>query len=150
MPQAEELASKLHIDEHSPYAIDIQGDFQFDSIAPPDQGVKRSDARNAKKAASAQKQKTAPISKEGSGRSRWKWGNRNTSPAADVPAGDDEKLTQNGEGKTPFALKDISLKIPRGEQQQYQALIWLSLTSKAHWSALLAGLGRGKRLYSSA
>jgi ATP-binding cassette subfamily C (CFTR/MRP) protein 1 len=89
--QAEELKHQLKIDPSAELAINMQGEFQYDSVTPPDQsrpmvfGGPRGRGRPPRDRGKGKKKQPPPPKKE--------------------------------EG-IPFSLRGVNLKIPRGESRQ--------------------------------
>ncbi len=95
------MKRELTIDPNAKVSVDVQGDFQFDSVAPPDQsdagkkfGMRdRAGPKAAKKAAKEKKKLAAERAKQG------------------LPPLEAETPKDPG---VPFALREIDLQIPRG------------------------------------
>ena len=85
----------MDIDPEAKYAIEVDGDFQFDSVDPPDQHAEDKDrkAKNEKKV------------------NRWKFGRKKS----DEEILDEKDNAENEVLQEPFALRDLQLKIPRGK-----------------------------------
>ncbi len=106
MLQSEELKRDININPSSPYAVDVSGSFQFASSEPPDTTIKTVQAgfggmgdkiKDRDKAQKAKKEKKE-AEKEAKRRK-----------TAGLPA------LETAKEREPFALRDINLKIPRGE-----------------------------------
>ena len=119
MLQSEELKRDLVIDPNSKHSIDVMGDFQFDSSAPPDLAVSQtmggfgsggvSDKLKARDAATKlKKEKRAAEKREKKGL-----------PPLVAPKDKEEE-------REPFALRDIDLQIPKGTSCE-DALLKLSV-----------------------
>jgi hypothetical protein len=96
------LKRQILVDRESPYAINIEGAFEFDSAKPPDQGGgkrmgmrDRAGAKDAKKKAKKDKAEAKDRKKKGL-------------PEKVV----EEKKEDDG---VPFSLRGIDFKIHRGE-----------------------------------
>ncbi|ORY22828.1 ABC transporter type 1, transmembrane domain-containing protein [Naematelia encephala] len=100
--RAEELRGHIDVDPSAPDAIRVTGDFQFDSVAPPDQASKgefgardRAGKKEAKKKAAKEKAEAKERKKKG------------------LPSDKADEKEKQEEG-VPFSLRDIDLKVPRG------------------------------------
>ena len=94
------MKREIKIERSSKYSIDVEGDFQFDSVTPPGHGsrqlgrIDRAAAKEAKKQAKKDKKEANSRKKEG------------------LPPVEPKKKVEEG---IPFSLRDINLQIPRGE-----------------------------------
>ncbi|TBU42097.1 multidrug resistance-associated ABC transporter [Dichomitus squalens] len=115
--RAEELAVTYEIDANAEAAIDLDGDFTWETV--------RKDANAVNLAAKFDKDKKGRGRREkGAGKKGGKKGNESLLPtAANTPAGASTPVRSaegGSEGKDkekedkPFELKDVNLKIPRG------------------------------------
>lgn len=89
--------------------MEVQGDFQFDSVAPPDQGVKRSDAKIVLTAKKKKEKKPAS-------RSWLKRGDKDLSSQPEESKVVADKASEEQDEKIPFSLRGIDVKIPRGKR----------------------------------
>ena len=99
------MKREISIDRSANYAIDVKGDFQFDGVAPSEQGGKslgrpdRAGAKEAKKKAAKDKKEAKLRKKQG------------LLPLDPVKPKKDDGI--------PFSLREIDLQIPRGEFETY-------------------------------
>lgn len=102
--RAEELVSDLKIDKNQKMAIKMEGDFEFDSVNPPDTagGAKlgmrdRAGKREKKKQAEKDKKEAKERKKQG------------------LSVIETKKVEKKDEEEgVPFSLRDIALHVPRG------------------------------------
>jgi ATP-binding cassette subfamily C (CFTR/MRP) protein 1 len=108
----------MNIDPDAEYAIDIVGNFRYESATPPDQDKKddekqkKKDAKELKKKekveAEEEKKRKKKLAKEGGGPGLGESG-VGVSEDQTADASEDEQTQQK-----PFELRDIKLKIPAG------------------------------------
>lgn len=98
---SEELPRELQIDESAEYAVEIKGDFSFETAGPPKFDPKKQQRGRDRKAEKAEKDAREKKIKEA--RERRKKG---LPPIVEEAEKKDEE--------EPFALRKIDLKIPRG------------------------------------
>ena len=129
MLQSEELKRDIVIDPSSKYAIDVRGDFQFPDSEPPDLGVPKNTAGGFGGGGMSDKIKEMDKKKK---EKKEKKEAENRAKKGLPPI-----VTEEKKPREPFALRDIDLQIPRGEQP-------LSVSSKAHTvlGALVCIVGR--------
>ncbi|CAD6567059.1 MAG: hypothetical protein TREMPRED_003289 [Tremellales sp. Tagirdzhanova-0007] len=120
MLRADELKSELRIDRSAKYAIDVQGDFQFDGVAPSEQGGKKL-GRPDRAQAKEDKKKAAKDRKEAKLRKK-----QGLLPLDTVKPKKDDGI--------PFSLRNIDLQVPRG------ALVCIVGRVGTGKTALLSGL----------
>ncbi|WVQ83250.1 hypothetical protein IAT38_005389 [Cryptococcus sp. DSM 104549] len=113
--RAEELRSEITIDPASEFAIDVNANFQFESVESPETLEKRQQE---------EKEKEKRINKEDKG-------SKKEDGPGSIPA---EPVGEKDEVKQPFALRDITLRIPRG------ALVCVVGRVGTGKTALLSGL----------
>lgn len=108
--QAEELQSSLHIVDNAANAIEVTGDFQFDSVNAPD--VEASQKSGEQEEATSSDKSSPP---SWFARIEHRFSRDTEVEAGSAKAKEDGDREQDSEVKeTPFALRDIGLHIPRG------------------------------------
>lgn len=112
--RAEETPRKIEVDPREKYAISINGDFQYASATPPENGAQdRMSFRRVAKGKKKTDKKDASKAKGGPDGS--KVSTTGASEASGSAVGDSKKA----ETGIPFALRDISLKVPRGTLSRF-------------------------------
>jgi hypothetical protein len=113
MLRAEELTNSLDIDSLRDLAIDVSGSFQYDSVTPPDNtvgaarggGPRRRGAVGGKDRAAFKEEKAKKQQARNEAKERQKQG---------LPPLETKNEDRKDDG-VPFSLRDIELRIPRGE-----------------------------------
>ncbi len=114
---AEELAEPYTVNEEGKYAIDIDGDYQWENAHNPDTRGPQFDHSKAK--GGNPKEKKEPSPSTSTPRKRKFFGREEKEPALPTTASPDAKdgecdKPNEKEDEKPFELVDLKLQIPRG------------------------------------
>jgi ATP-binding cassette subfamily C (CFTR/MRP) protein 1 len=125
------LKREIIIDDSSPYAIDVNGSFEFDSSKPPDLGGGgKKGGRGIPDRAGKKEEKKQAKKDKAEARERKKKG---LPPKEVIPLTEDEGV--------PFSLRGIDLKIPRGESI-YRLFMHAACTDNRRCTGLYCWEGR--------
>ncbi|EMD36548.1 hypothetical protein CERSUDRAFT_115579 [Gelatoporia subvermispora B] len=122
---AEEIADPYTIDPDAKLAVDVDGDFAWETAYKTDQGgpkfktARRAHGADAEKEKKAKEEKERKEKENKAKRGRWRLGKKKegevlpiTAPKGENGEKQDDKAKENDD--KPFELKDVKLKIPKG------------------------------------
>jgi len=101
---AEEGDRELHITAGMDNAIEVHGDFTFETSKPPEDDKQANSGGRDRKAEKLRKKNKAAAKRESKRRSK----------QGLPPLAEDNKTGEDTTVNTPFALRDINLRIPKG------------------------------------
>lgn len=106
---AEELAEPYKIDLDSEYAVEVDGDFAWETVQKPDSSPKLGRGRRGPRTPT---EKKPPENKKNKG-SFWRK-KKNTAPVLPTATGKDAMSKPDKPNEKPFELNNIQLRIPKG------------------------------------
>lgn len=106
---AEELAESYKIDPGSKYAVDVDGDFAWETIHNPDRSAKSGLGKRGARTPAEKKPSEAKQKKQSFWRKR-----KPSGPILPTATTKDTATKSNKLGEKPFELNGVQLKIPKG------------------------------------
>ena len=114
---AEELAEPYKTEPTSKYAVDVDGDFAWETVGKPDDGPKVGMGKKGARLPSDKKPAGSKTVPEATKKGRALWRRRKSSAPVLPTTLSKEQLQKPTKGKSdekPFELKSVQLQIPKG------------------------------------